>query len=108
MRAQITDNERCKALIVELLGLPEMANLLGHYEKKISAMAQTIAPAQSQLNMDSSSIADSIGMSSSQSQPNSMFTTATWAQQLQNDSAELDDFNDDIGIDPAGLNFPPR
>ncbi|KAK1774356.1 hypothetical protein QBC45DRAFT_425126 [Copromyces sp. CBS 386.78] len=104
MRAQITDNERCKALIVELLGLPEMANLLGHYEKKISAMAQTIAPAQSQLNMDSS-ISDSIGMSSSQSQSQSMFTTSTWAQQLQNDSAELDDFSDEIGIDPAGLNF---
>ena len=82
-----------------------MADLLGHYEKKISAMAQTIAPAQSQLNMDSS-ISDSIGMASSQSQPNSMFTTSTWAQQLQNDSAELDDFSEEIGIDPAGLNFP--
>ncbi|KAH7636072.1 hypothetical protein B0T09DRAFT_252041 [Sordaria sp. MPI-SDFR-AT-0083] len=105
LRAQITDSDRCKALIVELLGLPQMADLLGHYEKKISAMAQTIAPAQSQLNMDSS-ISDSIGMASSQSQPNSMFTTSTWAQQLQNDSAELDDFSEEIGIDPAGLNFP--
>ena len=106
MRAQITDNERCKALIVELLGLPEMANVLGQYEKKLSAMAaQTIAPAQSQLNMDSS-ISDSIGLGSSQSQSQSGFTTSTWLQQLGEDSADVDDFNDDIGIDPAGLNFP--
>ncbi|KAK3344970.1 hypothetical protein B0H65DRAFT_548733 [Neurospora tetraspora] len=53
MRAQTTDNERCKALIVELLGLPKMTNVLGHYEKNISAMAQTIAPAQSQTKWDS-------------------------------------------------------
>lgn len=106
MRAQIQDNENCKALIVELLGLPEMANVLGQYEKKISAMSQTIAPAQSQINMDSSSIAGSIGMASSQSQSQSMFTTSTWAQQLGEDSADVDDFNDEIGIDPAGLNFP--
>lgn len=105
MRAQITDNERCKALIVELLGLPEMANVLGHYEKKISAMAQTIAPAQSQINMDSS-ITDSIGMPSSQSQSQSMFSTSTWAQPLGDESADVDDFSDEIGIDPAGLDFP--
>lgn len=105
MRAQITDNERCKALIVELLGLPEMANVLGHYEKKISAMAQTIAPAQSQINMDSS-ITDSIGMPSSQSQSQSMFSTSTWAQQLGDESADVDDFSDEIGTDPAGLDFP--
>ncbi|KAK3396924.1 hypothetical protein B0T20DRAFT_414798 [Sordaria brevicollis] len=105
MRAQIQDNENCKALIVELLGLPEMANVLGQYEKKISAMSQTIAPAQ--INMDSSSIAGSVGMaSSSTSQSQSMFTTSTWAQQLGEDSNDVDDFNDEIGIDPAGLNFP--
>ncbi|KAJ4417370.1 hypothetical protein N0V85_001878 [Neurospora sp. IMI 360204] len=104
-RAQITDNEQCKALIVELLGLPQMANVLGHYEKKISAMAQTIAPAQSQINMDCS-VSDSIGMASSQSQSQSMFSTSTWAQQLGDESADVDDFSDEIGIDPAGLNFP--